>query len=59
MKRNQNPEGREFLLAEIDKFNREMELTCQNKALMKLLDERGRPTKTLKARELKEQLGIE
>jgi hypothetical protein len=59
MKRSRNPEGREFLLAEIDDFNREIELTRQNKALMKLLDERGKQTKTLKSGEVKEQLGIE
>ena len=31
------PDGREFILAEIDDFNREIELTRENKALMKLL----------------------
>jgi hypothetical protein len=52
------PDGREFLLAEIDDFNREIELTRQNKALMKLLDERGKQTKTLKAAEVRAQLGL-
>ena len=54
-----SPEGHEFILAEIDDFNREIELTRQNKALMKLLDERGQQKETFKAREVKEQLGIE
>jgi len=54
-----SPDGHEFILAEIDDFDREIELTRQNKALMKLLDERARQTKTLKAAEVKNQLGIE
>lgn len=59
MKRSRNPEGREFLLATIDDFNREIELTRQNKSLMKLLDERGKRNKTFKATNVKRQLGIE
>jgi hypothetical protein len=54
-----SPDGKEFILAEIDDFNREIELTRQNKALMKLLNERGRQTKTVKAGEVKDYLGIE
>jgi len=54
-----SPEGHEFILAEIDDFNREIELTRQNKALMKLLDQRGKQRKTFKGREVKEQLGLE
>ena len=54
-----SPDGHEFILAEIDDFDREIELTRQNKALMKLLDERARQTKTLKAAEVKNRLGIE
>ena len=53
-----SPEGHEFILAEIDDFNREIELTRQNKALMKLLDQRGEQKNTLKAEEVKEQLGL-
>ncbi len=52
------PDGREFILAEIDGFDREIELTRKNKALMKLLDERGKQTKTLKAAEVRAQLAI-
>ena len=54
-----SPDGYEFILAEIDDFNREIELTRQNKKLMKLLDERGKQTKTLKAAEVRAQLGLE
>ena len=54
-----SPEGQEFILAEIDDFNREIELTRQNKALMKLLDARGKQTKTVKTAELKKQLGLD
>jgi len=59
MKRSRNPEGREFILAEIDEFNREMELTRQNKSLMKLLDERGKQNKTFLTVDVKRQLGID
>jgi hypothetical protein len=53
-----SPDGDEFILAEIDDFNREIELARQNKELMKLLDERGTQTKTLKASEVRTQLGL-
>ena len=42
-----SPEGDEFILAEIDDFNREIELTRENKALMKFLDARARQTETV------------
>jgi hypothetical protein len=54
-----SPEGQEFILAEISDFNREIELTRQNKALMRLLDTRGKQTKTVKTAELKKQLGLD
>ena len=54
-----SPEGQEFILAEIDDFNREIELTRHNKALMKLLDSRGKQTKTFKASDVKKQLGLD
>jgi len=54
-----SPEGQEFILAEIDDFNREIELTRHNKSLMKLLDARGKQTKTVKAADVKKQLGLE
>ncbi|HXV49791.1 MAG TPA: hypothetical protein VEB61_13370 [Candidatus Binatia bacterium] len=53
-----SPNGQEFILAEIDDLDREIELTRQNKSLMKLLDARGRQTKTVKAADVKKQLGI-
>ena len=42
-----SPEGEEFILAEIDDFNREIELARQNKALMRFLDARARQTETV------------
>ena len=39
--------GEEFILAEIDDFNREVELARQNKALMKFLDARARQSETV------------
>ena len=54
-----SPEGQEFILAEIDDFNREIDLTRQNKALMKFLDARGKQTKTVKAVDVKKQLGLD
>ena len=53
-----SPDGREFILAEIDDFNREIELTRQNKRLMKLLDERGKQTKTYTAAQVRAKLGL-
>ena len=53
-----SPEGDEFILAEIDDFDREIELTRRNKELMKFLDRRGKQTKTLKAAEVRQQLGL-
>jgi len=53
-----SPDGHEFILAEIDDFDREIELTRRNKKLMKFLDDRGKQTKTLKASEVREQLGL-
>ena len=53
-----SPEGKEFILAEIDDFNREIELTRQNRQLMKLLDARGKQNKTVSLAEAKRRLGI-
>jgi hypothetical protein len=52
------PDGREFVLAEIDDFDREIELTRKNKQLMKLLDERGKQTKTHSSAQVREKLGL-
>jgi hypothetical protein len=51
-------EGREFIVAEIDSFDREIELTRQNKRLMQVLDERAAQTNTVKLAEVKTQLGL-
>lgn len=52
------PDGSEFILAEIGDFNREIELTRQNKKLMKLLDQRAKQTKTIPLGEAKVRLGL-
>lgn len=52
------PDGREFILAEIDDFNREVELTRQNKALMKLLEARSKPKKRVPLAEARQLLGL-
>ena len=52
------PDGREFILAEIDDFNREIELTRDNKALMKLLASRSKPKKRIPLAEVRKQLGL-
>ena len=54
-----SPKGQEFILAEVDEFNREIKLTRQNKALMKFLESRGKRTETIKASEMKTQLGLD
>ena len=51
-------DGHEYILAEIDDFDREIELTPKNKSLMKLLDKRAAQTKTVKLAEVKAQLGL-
>ena len=52
------PDGYEFILAEIDDFNREIELTRQNKKLMEFLDLRARQAKTIPLEEVKVRLGL-
>ena len=52
------PDGREFILAELDDFDREIELTRQNKEFMRLLDERGKEKATISAAELRKSLGL-
>ena len=53
-----SPEGEEFILAEVDDFNREIELARQNRALMKFLDARARQTETVSLEEAKTVLGL-
>ena len=53
-----SPEGEEFILAEIDDFDREIELTRQNRALMKFLDGRARQVETVSREEARALLGL-
>jgi len=53
-----SPEGEEFILAEVDDFNREIELTRQNRALMKFLDARARQTETVSSKQARALLGL-
>lgn len=51
-------DGNEFILAEIDDFSREIELTRQNKQLMRLLASRARKKATISLEDAKRQLGL-
>jgi hypothetical protein len=53
-----SPEGDEFILAEVDDFNREIELSRQNQKLMKFLDARARQAQTVSSDEARNLLGI-
>ncbi len=50
------PEGREFVLAEIDDFAEEVALVRQNGALMQLLAERAREPGKYTLRQVRERL---
>jgi len=52
------PDGREFILAELDDFDREIELQRQNEELMRFLDERGREKATLSLADVRKKLGL-
>jgi hypothetical protein len=52
------PDGREFVLAEVDDFDAEIEAVCQNQELMKLLEERSREEKTYSLAEVEKKLGL-
>ena len=52
-------EGGEFILAEIDDFDREIELTRQNKSLMKLLQSRARKKASISLDDARRELGLE
>jgi hypothetical protein len=52
-------DGREFVLAEVDDFEREVALVRQNQELMELLDRRSRPSKTYTIEEARNLLGID
>ncbi len=51
-------DGHEFVLAEIEDFDREIELTRQNDELMRLLDSRGREKATISLPEARARLGV-
>lgn len=51
-------DGREFIVAEINDFNEEIELTRKNKKLMKLLDRRAKQSKTIPLEGVKARLGL-
>lgn len=51
-------DGREFILAELDDFGREVELTRENQDLMRLLDERRQEDASISLAEARERLGI-
>lgn len=51
-------DGSEFILAEVDNFDRELELTRQNLELMAFLDERAKEQSTLSAAEVRAELGL-
>ena len=53
-----SPEGEEFILAEVDDFDREIELARQNRALMKFLDSRARQAETVSSEEVRNLLGL-
>ena len=53
------PEGEEFVLAEIDDFNREIELTRANRQRMKLLDARAKQKATVSLEEARRQLNLD
>jgi len=53
-----SPDGEEFVLAEVDDFNREIELTRQSRALMKFLEARARQAETVPLEKAKAMLGV-
>ena len=53
-----DPDGREYILAEVDDFDREVELTRGNRKLMELLDQRSQETETASLQEARKQLGL-
>jgi hypothetical protein len=55
----QTPDGKEFVLAALDDFAHEVELTRQNPALMTLLDRRGQEKSMINLSNLKIQLDLE
>ena len=52
------PDGDEFILAGIDDFNREIELTRENNRIMKLLDSRRKQKAAVSPEEAKKRLRV-
>jgi hypothetical protein len=52
-------EGHEFVLAEIEDFDREIDLTRQNEELMRLLDRRGQEKATISLAEARVRSGVD
>jgi hypothetical protein len=50
--------GREFVLAEVERFDRELELTKQTEELMEFLEMRSEDKNTYTLEEVKQQLGL-
>jgi hypothetical protein len=50
------PEGREFVLAEVDDFDKEVKLVREHPDLMEFLDQRSQETKTFTLRQVREGL---
>lgn len=55
----QLPDGREYILAEIDSFDQEVKLTRENQSVMDLLALRRKPSKRISLAEAKAKLGID
>ena len=51
-------DGRQFILAEIEDFDREIELTRHNEELMRFLDERSQETTTYSLSDVRKQLHL-
>jgi len=54
-----SPEGEEFILAEVDDFNREIELARENKKLMQLLEGRAKQKAIIPMDEARRQLNLD
>jgi hypothetical protein len=52
-------EGREFVLAEVNDFSREVELVRQHQELMEFLGQRSRVTKTYTLKEARQGLDLQ
>ena len=53
------PEGREFLLTELDDFGAEVEAVRRNPELMEFLDQRSRAEKSYTLEEVRKRLGLD